>query len=463
MSLRDQVLDVLRASRQPLAMPEIEAALPDSPRRSLQRLMGQLVSAGEVERTGEKRWSRYRLVDPLAIPRLVDAAVASEEVIRPRAPFDGIPVGPDAAEVLALVSRPLVARTPVGYQREILEDYVPNETYLLPAVDRQRLLRLGTTEASGLPAGTFGREVLQRLLIDLSWASSHLEGNTYTRLDTRELIEHSRVAEGRTRVETQMILNHKRAIELIVEEAGDLQLDVFTLRGIHGALSENLMSDQGDEGRIRQRPVSIGGSVFHPLSVPDQIEELLRLLLSKATQIVDAFERSFFLLVHLPYLQPFADVNKRVARLVANIPLVQQNLCPLTFVDVPPHAYALAVLGFYELGRPELMRDLYLWAYERSTREFLEVQRAVQQPNPLRTLYREEIHEIVRRVVRGQGPDELKVIDDSVVELIPEADRSALHGILIAEIRGLHEGTVSLSLDPGGVAALDCTTNQCMK
>jgi hypothetical protein len=203
------------------------------------------------------------------------------------------------------------------------------------------------------------------------------------------------------------------------------------------------MSDQGDEGRIRQRAVSIGGSVFRPLAVPDQIEELLRLLLSKATQISDAFERSFFLLVHLPYLQPFADVNKRVARLVANIPLVQQNLCPLTFVDVPPHAYALAVLGFYELGRAELMRDLYLWAYERSTREFLEVQRSVQQPNPLRTLYREEIHEVVRRVVRGRESDELKVIDDSVVELIPAADRHALREILIAEIRGLHEGTVS--------------------
>jgi len=75
------------------------------------------------------------------------------------------------------------------------------------------------------------------------------------------------------------------------------------------------------------------------------------------------------MLVHLPYLQPFADINKRTSRLAANLPLFRANLCPLTFLDVPEQAYSRATLGVYEMTRVELLRDLYVWAYERSTQE----------------------------------------------------------------------------------------------
>jgi Fic family protein len=200
---------------------------------------------------------------------------------------------------------------------------------------------MGKTADGESPAGTYSRAILNRLLIDLSWASSHLEGNTYTRLDTRELIEEGKAAKGKATIETQMILNHKAAIELLVENVFDAKFNHFTLMNLHSALAENLLPNPADEGRIRQHAVDIGKSTYRPLSTPQQIEEVLGLLLGKAQAIADPFEQSFFMMVHLPYLQPFADINKRTSRLAANLPLFRANLCPLTFLDVPEQAYSL--------------------------------------------------------------------------------------------------------------------------
>ena len=120
------------------------------------------------------------------------------------------------------------------------------------------------------------------------------------------------------------------------------------------------MSNAADEGRIRQHAVDIGKSVYRPLSTPQQIDDALEVLLYKANQIIDPFEQSIFMMVHLPYLQPFADINKRTSRLAANLPLFRVNLCPLTFLDVPEEAYSRATLGVYEMTRVELLRDLYV-------------------------------------------------------------------------------------------------------
>ena len=111
---------------------------------------------------------------------------------------------------------------------------------------------------------------------------------------------------------------------------------------LHSALAENLLPNPAVEGRIRQHAVDIGRSVYRPLSNPQQIDETLALLLLKLNAITDPFEQSLFAMVHLPYLQPLADINKRTSRLVANLPLFRANLCPLTFVDVPEQAYSRA-------------------------------------------------------------------------------------------------------------------------
>jgi Fic family protein len=120
---------------------------------------------------------------------------------------------------------------------------------------------------------------------------------------------------------------------------------------LHAILSENLLHDEDACGRLRRRAVDISGSAFHPLAMPQVLEDCFLLLLQKASAIPDPFEQAFFVMVQLPYLQPFEDVNKRVSRLGANIPLIRNNLCPLSFIDVPEQAYIDGTLAVYEFKR----------------------------------------------------------------------------------------------------------------
>ncbi|MES2941460.1 MAG: Fic family protein [Pseudomonadota bacterium] len=406
------------------------------PRRTAQRWLAQCLVDGHLVVRGEARARRYFPAGGVAAQAMQGATAGD------RFPAS-IPLSADSHEVLAYVDQPLVARKPVGYQRDFLEAYQPNVTWYLPAPLRRQLHNMGHTSAADAPAGTYSRAILNRLLIDLSWASSQLEGNTYSRLDTRALIEHGQAAEGKAALETQMILNHKSAIELLVENSHTATLDRYTLMNLHAALAENLLPNPADEGRIRQHAVEIGKSVFRPLSVPQQVNEVFSLLLDKASQITDPFEQCFFMLVHLPYLQPFADINKRTSRLAANLPLFRANLCPLTFVDVPEAAYSRAILGVYELTRVELLRDVFVWAYERSTQELLAIKQDLAQPDPTRLAYREVIKQIVHTVVTSPTDDALGLIDRAVNERVPEPDRTAVKSLVVDELRRLHEGVLA--------------------
>ncbi|TVQ96081.1 MAG: Fic family protein [Deltaproteobacteria bacterium] len=435
------VRDAVLAAAEPVSISDLGALCPDMVRRTLQRYLGQLVDEGVIERTGGGATIRYQRPGGATRPRLSFAPDRPEGTERP-GPFAGIPLAPDAEEVLHLVTRPQSQRSPVGYRVDWLEDYEPGRSALLPPSALRRLHVLSDTGYADRPAATWGREILQRLLIDLSWASSHLEGNTYTRLDTQELIEKGNVASDREMTETQMILNHKAAIEYMVDHVDELRLTEHTLREFHTLLSENLLGDPMDEGRLRERAVDISGSVYRPLDVPSRIRECLVMILQKATAIPDAIERAFFLLVHLPYLQPFVDVNKRTSRIAANLPLLQRNLCPLTFVDVPPHAYTLAILGVYELTRTELLRDLLLWAYERSARDYGVLRQSHEAPNPLRLRYREVIRRQVRKVVLDPERDPLELVRTTLSEQVPADDLEPVFDLTMDELRRLHEGTL---------------------
>jgi fido (protein-threonine AMPylation protein) len=240
-----------------------------------------------------------------------------------------------------------------------------------------------------------------------------------------------------------MILNHKTAIELLVGNIGSAEFNRYTLMNLHSALAENLLPNPADEGRIRQHAVDIGQSVYRPLSTPQQIEDTLDALLAKAALIKDPFEQSFFMMVHLPYLQPFADINKRTSRLAANLPLFRANLCPLTFVDVPEQAYSRATLGVYEMTRVELLRDLYLWAYERSTQEYLAIKQDLAEPDPLRLAWRDLIKQTIREAVTHPELDPLSCIQRAVAEQVPALERPGVQALIIEELRRLHEGVLA--------------------
>lgn len=430
---------------------QLLAQLPQIPRRTAQRWLAQWVQAGYVQAMGEGRGRRYRIT-PAAqsgLPELSESSArgALEELQRAQT-FTGMQLAPDAQEVRDYIQQPLTLRKPVGYQRDLLEGYEPNHSFYLPETVRRQLHAQGHTPDSAAPAGTYSRAVLNRLLIDLSWASSHMEGNTYSRLDTRHLIEEGTAAQGKARIETQMILNHKAAIELLVDSASTLQpgeplWSRYLLMNLHAALAENLLPNPADEGRVRRHAVDIAGSVYRPISAPQVLDELLNVILNKVNQIQDPFEQAFFMMVHMPYLQPFADINKRVSRLAANAPLFRANLCPLTFVDVPADTYAQAMLGIYEMGRVEMLRDLFIWAYERSTQEYTAIHQTLAEPDPLRLTYRTLIKDTVRAVVQQPERDAIALVEQAVQASVPAAQQPEVKALILDELRRLHEGVLA--------------------
>lgn len=297
-------------------------------RRSFQRRMSAAsLNQGVFEVEGKTRGVRYfsAVQKNQELPNSSTAKVTSQDA-------DAyVPMSPEGEAIKAYVRQPRHLRKPVVYHTEFLEQYHPNHSAYLPAKLREQLHALGRSPAEQTPAGTFARDILNRLLIDLSWASSQLEGNTYSRLDTERLIEFGQVAEGKDAFETQMILNHKQAIEFLVHSPEQAVVSQDTIVALHALLSDGLMPDPAMCGRIRSRAVEIGGSVYLPVALPQRLEELFGIVVSMAAEIEDPFEQAFFLMVHLPYLQPFEDVNKRVSRWQPTFPSYATTCahCPL--------------------------------------------------------------------------------------------------------------------------------------
>lgn len=402
---------------------------PRPPQRTLQYWLSQLVGAGRLEKIGQGRSTGYRVA-------------ARTELEREPAAEDVVPLSEEGAKVLAYVRQPIAARKPVGYNRSFLDRYRPNETCYLPHELRAHLAEVGDPAVGEAAAGTYAKRILNRLLIDLSWNSSRLEGNTYSLLDTRRLIDFGQEAEGHGQREAQMILNHKDAIEFLVASAEDIGFNRYTILNLHALLANNLLGDPSAVGRLRHIIVGIDGTTFHPLEVPAIIEECFDQLLAAAQAIEDPFEQAFFVMAQLPYLQPFDDVNKRVSRLSANIPLIQANLTPLAFTDVPGDLYARAMLGVYELNDVSLLRDVFAWAYERSAQRYAAVRQSLGEPDPIRLRYRDALRDIVREVVLG--PLDRKAAGERIKvfakDRVDPKDRDEFSAVAETELLGLHEG-----------------------
>lgn len=261
-------------------------------------------------------------------------------------------------------------------------------------------------------------------------------------LDTRRLINFGAEAAGKAKLEAQMILNHKDAIEFLVASAEEIDFDRHTLLNLHALLANNLLPEPDSAGRLRQIEVGIERSVFLPLAVPQRIEEHFNRLLKTTAAIADPFEQAFFVLVQLPYLQPFDDVNKRVSRLAANIPLIKGNLVPLSFTDVPTPLYIEAILGIYELNRTELLKDLFFWAYRRSAARYAAVRQTLGEPDPFRLRYREELRQVIGGAVReGLGRQAaLARIAAYAHATIGAEDSEHFREVAESELLALHEG-----------------------
>ena len=346
-----------------------------------------------------------------------------------------------AAVVRAHLQTPYNRRRPTTYNKEFLDRYIPNKTFHIGADDLARLHEAGRPQP--LPTGTYARRILERLLVDLSWASSRMEGNTYNILETERLIRFGQEAAGKERKEAVMILNHKEAIQYVVNHLAGITISRPDLFSIHALLADGLLADPAMAGRMRRMPVGISYSSYQPLADQFAIEEEFDVLVQKAAAIANPFEQSLFLLIHIPYLQAFEDVNKRTARIAANIPLLKASLAPMSFLTMNDADYIDGLIGVYELGNVALLRDVYIEAYLASAENYRVVRAEVESPERAALAYRDFVRAAVRRSVlewKAFQPDAVMAM--AAEAGIPESDREQVVNYIGQEFHGLHEGNV---------------------
>jgi len=438
---RQSILTALRGLPEGARSRDLQqlAGLKEMGVQAFRRILLRLVVEGTVKIAGLTKDRRYFLAEAPGAPSQpeVRAEVAVIEAL------DGYPaLSPEAQACREVLALPLIKRKPVTYQRAFLDAYVPNGTFYLPKASRDHLASLGRPMDLERPVGTYARQIFQRLLIDLSWNSSRLEGNTYSLLDTEKLIELGKSAEGKDSRETTMILNHKAAIEYLVASAEEIAPDPVTIRNLHALLVENLLGDPLGAGVLRTAPVGIHGTTYLPTAVPQILDESFRQILHAASDILDPFEQAFFMLVHIPYLQPFIDGNKRTARLAANIPFIRLNCIPITFMDLPSAAFTDGLLAIYEQNRIELFRDVFVYAYERSCIRFNSVRGIFGEPDPFRVRYRNQVKAVVREaVLAGESIPEAKPRVRAFLEAeLPREDWSRFTSAVETELASLHDG-----------------------
>lgn len=429
----EEILAVLETNPEGLSISQISEMIGFSRNyKTLQRRLATLSDAGLIRRVGDKKARKYYPSNTSKKQNNGYLTGAPHEIFSRK-----------SQNTLKFLNAPLHAREKVSYNRDFLDSYIPNKTAYVPESLRKQLLEKGKRVDSALAAGTYARQICQRLLIDLSFNSSRLEGNTYSRLDTQKLVEEGISAEGKVHEETVMIMNHKEAILFLVENAQGIELNSLTIRNLHYLLSQDLLANSDACGNIRSIEVDIGQSTYKPLNNFHQLKERCELLLFKARKIEDPFEQSFFLLVHLSYLQAFEDVNKRTSRLSCNIPFIKENLCPLSFTDVSREDYTAALLTLYEKNNVEPMLELFAWAYLRSCAHYGVVQKSLGEIDAFRIQYRQQRKEVmglvVRRCLHGTRAEDL--IEDFCHQHDIE-DVAKFTAMTLADLSGLHAGAI---------------------
>lgn len=211
------------------------------------------------------------------------------------------------------------------------------------------------------------RKEMERLGIDLSWKSSQIEGNTYTLLETERLLRESKTAEGKSKEEAVMLLNHKDALNFVLDNPDYLkELTVSHIEDIHQLLTKDLSIDKG----LRRHRVGITGTNYHPLDNEFQIREAMRDACELINSKSNIFEKALLTLVLLSYIQPFSDGNKRTARITSNAILIANDYCPLSFRSVDSIDYKKAMLIFYEQNNLYAFKQIFIEQFEFAVKEY---------------------------------------------------------------------------------------------
>lgn len=310
---------------------------------TLKRLIAAAIQRGEIVAEGKARATRYRLSSQahLLMPLHLDTYFALEV---------------DERQVQTSFNFNLIR----GQLPTVALFTEEEKTWLATLHDEFR------SHVGQMTENEYSKE-MERLGIDLSWKSSQIEGNTYSLLETERLLRESKTADGKTKEEAVMLLNHKDALRFIIDNPDYLRkLTVSHIEDIHQLLTKELAVDIG----IRRRRVGITGTNYRPLDNEFQIREAMRDTCDLINNREDVFEKALLTLVLLSYIQPFADGNKRTARITANAMLMAYGYCPLSFRSVDSIDYKKAMLVFYEQNNLHAFKQIFMEQFEFAVREY---------------------------------------------------------------------------------------------
>ena len=306
--------------------------LTESP-ATLKRMLASLVEKGDVVVVGQGRATRYSISAQAQVTMKIDIETYFKKETDERVVQSGFN--------FALINEILPK----------VEIFTSEEMERLNALQnqfKQNLQGISDTEY---------RKEMERLGIDLSWKSSQIEGNTYSLLETEKLLKEKQTASGKTKEEAVMLLNHKDALDFILDNPDYLKkLSVRRIEDIHSLLVKELDVDKG----IRKRRVGITGTNYRPLDNEFQIREALEDSCSLINAKENVFEKAILALVLLSYIQAFADGNKRTARITSNAILIANNYCPISFRTVDSIDYKKAMLIFYEQNNISAFKQIFI-------------------------------------------------------------------------------------------------------
>jgi hypothetical protein len=309
---------------------------------------------------------------------------------------------------------PVGSRPKKTFNEDFLNSYEPNKTFFLCERNRTRLA--ARCPQGSAPLAMLGEHDVSVFLSDLSFWSSHLEGNSYDYASTIQLLEHRTKKHGVSESDRVMLLNHHDAVRHIIDntpayETGmtaaakavqgksyGIAVRTYDLMGLHAILSADLLKNANHCGALRQSHVEIDQSSYIPPDIGARIASLFSTVVSKAAQIENPWEQALFLNVFIPYLQPFEDCNKRVARVACNIPLLRCAVTPMSWTDVATRDYLDGILGVYEYTDTALLAEVFTEGYLRSSERFSMLQRQGR-PDQIAVDYRFEIRKAVRELV----------------------------------------------------------------
>lgn len=215
---------------------------------------------------------------------------------------------------------------------------------------------------------TIREKELARFIIELSWKSSKIEGNTYTLLDTEKLILEGIEAKGHDRKETQMILNHKEAFKFILENINSFkEINKVSIEEVHKILVKDLNVNIG----LRSKPVGVTGSIYKPLDNIHQVSEAVLALTKAISKTDNPYFKALLAIVGISYIQPFEDGNKRTSRLIGNAILLAHKCAPLSYRSVDENIYREAMLVFYELNSLVPFKKIFIEQYVFSAENYL--------------------------------------------------------------------------------------------